>query len=632
MLEGPMSEMPDEYLRRVPEQLDRILSSVTFSGSERHRRFLQFVVEQALKGDTDKLNEFVVGFEVFHKNESFDPRIDSIVRVEVRRLRERLKKYYEEEGQADPIVITIRPRSFVPVFTEAAVAASVDGSEAAAPARVSWRERLPSRRTWLLAASAILCGAAGTALFFTFWWKPPAPPRMASILILPFHTLSGQELLGDGVADSLITGLAGIPGLRVIARGSGIQIQQAGTPPARLATDLNIDYLVDGSVQTRNGKVVVSAKMTDTRSQSYVWAETRECAPEKLSGLEQELTAAIAARIRLPRPPPGVRPERRRAANWEAYALFLKAQYQWYQMDRGGLEKAAALFEQAVQGDPGYAPAWAWLAQSYHLMALRNEGQDPALVAKGRQAAAKAMALDDQLAEAHDAAGSYSTLDWEWAAAEKSFRRAVELNPDWAHGHLLYSLLYLAPTGRTKEAAAEAFRARELDPLTQITRFLGTEVLYFNRDYSHALAEAEDLRKPAGGPTPADRVYFLSLSHLGQGKRALEEMRRAAQPADDLSPNAPTYGYLLAKQGDVQAARAVRQRLLHPPDKRYVSPVWVAMVSTALGDNDATFDQLRMAVRQHVPSAWQVAVEPAFDSLRSDPRYSEIVRAMGLKP
>jgi TolB-like protein len=630
---APMTDPTGDHSQRVREQLERILSSAMFAGSERHRRFLSFVVEQALKGDTDKLNEFVLGFEVFNKNDSFDPRIDSIVRVEARRLRERLKKYYQEEGQRDPIIITLRPRSFVPVFAEVGAAPAVEAASPA-PAAKRLRDWAPSHKMLAIVAGALLCGAAGTAILLSYWGKRiVAPPQTASILILPFQTLSGQESMGDGVTDSLITGLAGIPGLRVISRGSGIQLQQSGSSPYRTAADLNIDYLVEGTIQSRSGKIVVSAKMTETHSQSYVWAETRESTLEALPALERDMAGAIASRIRMPKPLPGSeRPERRRAANPEAYSAFLKGQYHWYQWDKGGLEKSIAFFEQAIQGDPNYAPAWAWLAQSYHILAVRDDGRDPAIIAKGRQAARKALALDDQLAEAYAAEGSFAALDWDWTGAERNFRRAIELNPDWAHGHLLYALWYLLPMDRGREALGEAFRARELDPLTQITRFLGTEVLYLNRDFPRALAEAEDLRKPATGPSPLDRVYYLSMSQLGKGKRALAELRQATQPPDDVSPGAALFGYLLAQQGETQQARAIRNRLLRPSGQNYVSPILIATVSAGLGDKDEAFRQLRLAVSHHVPGICQMRVDPVFDSLRSDPRYNDILRAIGLKP
>lgn len=622
-----MSGPADDKERRIREQLDRILSSTTFSGSERHRQFLRFVVEQSLKGDTDKLNEFVLGFEVFNKSDSFDPRIDSIVRVEARRLRERLRKYYQEEGAHDSIVITLRPRSFVPDFAEP--------SAAEVTTRSTRRAWLASHKTAAVAVAALLCGAVATALLLPLRWKRPPIPTTTSIVVLPFQTLSAaaeQEVLGDAIADTIITGLAGIPGLRVISRGSGIQFKESGRSPAQLATDLRIDYIVEGTVQVKDGHARVSAKLTDTRSQSYVWAETRETEITALAELERGLTEAIASRVRLPLPPGGgdwVR--RRRAATFESYGAFLKGQYYWYQADSASAEKSIALFEEATRGDPKYAPAWAWLSQGYMVQILRDDGRDAALIAKGRQAATTALALDDQLAEADAAVGSYAALDWNWSEAERYFRRAIQLDPGWAQGHLMYALMYLLPHRQLPEAVREVLRAHELDPVTRTTRLMLEEVFYFNREYSRAIAESEDPLKPRTAPSPGDRVYFLSLSLSGQGKRALAELSAAVPPGQDTSPASGVLGYLLAKHGDRRQALALRQRLAQQSTRTYVSPLSLALISVGLDDKDEAFRQLLTAVARRVPASCQITVDPVFDPLRSDPRYAEVVRGMGLK-
>ncbi len=620
-----MAELDEDRKQRIQTELDRIVSSTAFSGSERHRQFLRFVVEQALKGATDKLNEFVLGFEVFNKNESFDPRIDSIVRVEARRLRERLRKYYEEEGRDDPIIITLRPRSFVPAFEDAAAAH--------APAGARLRAWLPSHKTVVVAAVALLCGAVGMAVFLrSRWGRPPRPPS-ASILVLPFQQVApaaNQEWLGDGIADAVITGLAGIPGLRVISRGSGIQVKESGRLPAETAADLKVDYIVEGTVQVRDDRIVVSAKMTNTHTQSYVWAQTLEKEVAALSDLEREITGAIASRIRLPQPP-GMRDriERRRAANGQAYGAFLKGQYYWYQWEDGGVEKSIAYFEEAIRGDPNYAPAWAWLSQGYHIQVLREDGQNPAVIAKGRQAAQKALELDDRLAEAHAAVASYAALDWDWNAADREFRRAVELNPDWAHGHVMYATLCLVPTGRLREATGEVFRAHELDPLTRFTRTMLAEVLYLNRDYPRAMAEYEDLRKPAN--TPINSRYFLSLSFSGQGQKALAEFSRSVSATDVRSPDLSVLGYLEARYGDRGKALAIRQRLIEVSRKHPLPPLAIAQVSAGLGDLDDVFRQLRQAVARHSPSVPQVVADPVFEPLRKDGRFAEVLRDLGLE-
>lgn len=612
---GPAEDQKDS----IRAELQRILASTAFSGSDRHRRFLSYVVEQALKGDTEKLNEFVLGFEVFNKNESFDPRIDSIVRVEARRLRERLRKYYQEEGQTDPLIVTLRPRSFVPEFTQR--------NAPTTPTVAHW---FHSRRIWLVAVAALLLGAAGTAVFLSFRPRPFIPPSTAAIIVLPFQTFAGSPdpELGSALADSIISGLAGNPGLRVISRGSSIQFNETSGSRFERASSLGVDYIVEGSVRVTGARASVSAKLTDVHTQSYLWADTRETDTARLTDLEHELTRAILARIRLPAPPPGVRRLPQRPANSpQAYGAFLKGQYYWYQGGRDSLAKSAALFEEALRDDPAFAPAWAWLSQSYLLMVFHEDGRNPEALTKGRQAANKSLELDPSLAEAHAAVGSYAALDWNWADAERRFRRATELNPDWAQGHLMFSIMYLVPTRQFPEAVQEVFHAHSLDPLTSITRSMLAEVLYFNRDYARAIAESEDLRKNTVGP-PADRAYLLSLSLSGQGQRALAEMTRPG--ADDNPLGLSLRGYLQGRHGDRTQAEAIRTQLTARAKSSNIPPMSLALVSMGLNDHDEALRQLRIAVTNHVPAITQVAADPVFEPLRKDPRFADLLRQMGL--
>ncbi len=597
----------------VQAQLDRILSSSAFSGSDRHRQFLAYVVGQALKDDTSKLNEFVLGFEVFNRGEKFDPRIDSIVRVEARRLRERLKKYYDEEGRDDPIVISMRPRSFIPQFEK-----RVDASRTSM--RADWRRWLSNHARAAVIAVGLICLLVLAAVLFPRMMRPPGPPETTSILILPFQTLSpasGQEYLGSAIADSIITGLGGSPGLRILSKGG----QQGAADPAA-------DYIVEGTIQVKEDLLKVSVKMTDTRAQSYIWAETRESTLEGLADLERAMTNAIAARVRVPLPPGGgdmVR--RRRAASPEAYGAFLKGQYYWYQTDRASLEKSLELFTKVTTLDPEYAPGWAWLSLTYQLQVLGPEREAQLSLAKSRQAAAKAMQLDDQLAEAQAAAAGCASLDWNWEQAGKGFRRAIQLNPAWAQGHLMYAVWYLIPTGQAKEAMGEVLRAHELDPLTRITRIMLAEVLYLNGEYSRAIAESEDLYNPAAPDSPGNRVYFLALSFNGQGKRALAAV--GSIPENDSSPTAGVVGYLQAKHGDRQVARAIQQRLLAGTGERPASPMAIAIVSVGLGDNDQAIAQLTKAVSQRSPGVVLLAVDPIFEPLRPDKRFTSLVQTIG---
>ncbi len=616
----------EEQRARIRAELERVLASNAFAGSERHRSFLGFVVEQALRGDTDKLNEFVLGFEVFGKSDNFDPRIDSIVRVEARRLRERLRKYYDEEGASDPLRISLRPRSFVPQFEEAATAS---------PHRVArLLDWLPSHKSIFIAAAALVCGVVGTILLLPHH-PPPGTPggRDASLLVLPFVVQAApadQQMLGDSIADALITGLTGVPGLRVMSRGSAIQFQAAGRQPGN---DLKVDYILEGHLQVKEKRVEITARLTETRTGSYVWAQTRDVSLDELPQLEAAMARQIAARINVPLgSEAGARVMRRPAANWQAHAAFLRGQYYWYQWDPGGVEKSVQLFEESLKLDPNYAPAWAWLAQSLQLAVMREDGMDQAVIQRGRAAARKALELDPQLAEAHAAMGAYQALEWNWSGAGASFQRAIELNPNLAQTYLLQATMYLVPTGQLKEAMGAGMRALDLDPVTRITRGMMARMFYYNHEYTRAMAELQDLRGNDSSPKPEDLFYFLSMGLSGDSNRAINELRKRLPAGRRDVPEYGVIGYFLARNGDRAGAKQILNELLQQQKKSRLPFPATALVQTGLGDYDAVFQQFDAAVSRHDPMVGQILADPVFDPIRKDARYRNLLSRMEIQP
>ncbi len=620
------SHMDDAQRQRVVEQLGRILSSSTFSGSERHRRFLSFVVEETLKGDTDKLNEFVLGFEVFNRGESFDPRVDSIVRVEARRLRERLKKYYEEEGRQDSLVITFRPRSFVPHFETRELKPEGSGRRPG---------KLVSRRALILIGVAVL--AAVVTAVSTLVWRKMSPRPLEgppSILVMPFQNLSSGEdkaHLGESMDDALITGLARIRGLRVISRGSVIQLSESGQSPVEMAASLGVDYIVDGTILIREDRVRISAKMTNVHTQSYIWAHSYERDAKKLIDVEQELAEAIASQIRVALAPDFRRRlERRRATTREAYAAFLKGQYFWYRFGEGGAEKSLVLFEKAIKEDPNYAPAWAWLSQSYHVLYLQSDGRNANLLKKGRMAAEKALALDSDLAEAQAAVAAYAALDWDWERADQGFVRALDLNPGWAHGHAMYATICLVPTGRLDEALRHTLRAIELDPMNQAFRMMLARLMYERREFQRSVAEFEEISGGRDAEAPPIPAYVLALAQIGKAEKTLPKLRSMRDAHPESTMAAAQLGYVLAQTDAKDQAREILNTMKARNSKTYVSPLQIALISIGIGDFTSAIDEIRLAVDAHIPRVIEIGVDPVYDPLRSDPRFAELVRRIGL--
>ncbi len=419
----------------VRTQLRKILSSRTFARSERLARFLNFTVEQTLAGQSEAIKEFVIGVEVFDKDATYDPRMDPIVRVEARRLREKLRKYYETDGSGDPIYIEFPTGSYAPL--------------------VHTREEAP---------------ALGKA-------RPAADNAIA---VLPFTNLSSEqenEYFSDGLTEELINALTKVDGLRVVAWSSAFQLKGKPRDIRRIAEQLGVRAVLEGSVRRTNDRLRITAQLVDTTDGHYLWSETYERPLTDVFAIEDEISSAIVGVLRIKLTGPAGRSlVTRYTENLQAYHLYLKGRFHWNKRTEGDLYKALGFFEQANKSEPNYAPAYAGIADAYIM--LGEHGAAPALsiMRKARAAASRALEIDARLAEAHVSLGSISALyEWNWAEAELHFRRAIELNPSYPTGHHWYGYDYLAPQGRLPEALAELERAHHLDPLSLIiTTSVGT--------------------------------------------------------------------------------------------------------------------------------------------------------------
>ena len=369
----------------VRTQLRKILSSSTFARSERLARFLTFTVEQTLGGRGENLKEFVIGVEVFDKNEKYDPRMDPIVRVEARRLREKLRKYYETEGHDDALYIDFPTGAYVPL--------------------VKTRE------------------AAGVS-------KPAATRAENAIAVLPFVNLSSEqenEYFSDGLTEELINALTKVEGLRVVAWSSAFQLKGKARDIRRIAEQLRVRAVLEGSVRRTADRLRITAQLVDTTDGHYLWSETYERAIKDVFSIQDEISSAIVGALRIKLTGSAGRSLiTRYTENLQAYHLYLKGRFYWNKRTEEDFYKALGFFEQAIQIDPNYAPAYAGMADSYIM--LGEHGSVPALsiMRKARATASRALEIDPSLAEAHVSLGSVAGLyEWNWRESEQHFRRAL---------------------------------------------------------------------------------------------------------------------------------------------------------------------------------------------------------------
>lgn len=444
----------------VRAQLGRILASGGFRDAGRLGAFLRFVVEETLRGEGSRLKEAVIGVEVFQRPADYDPRIDPVVRVEARRLRARLDDYYAGPGQADRLRISLPKGAYVPVFEESSPAGGT------APVR---RTR---RFLWLAPVPVLLALAA-----FVLLRRPPSPPQEVRLLVLPFSNVSedpANEYFSRGLTEELIDALSQLDGLKVIARSIAFQYAAHNVDVRRVAGSLGVTAVVEGSVRKNGDQLRITAQLINASDGFQVWSQTWDRKMADIFAVQEEIARAIVSQLR-PQLPVKDRSllARRYRGNVEAYNLYLRGRHELSRFDEQSARRAVDLFQAATALDPGFAPAFAGLSYVYTFFAYYDEDNSRKWFGAAREAAQKALALDDRLPEAHTALGfALAFHEWDWNRASREFHRALELDPNSADAHAWHAAAVLLPQAQLDEANREFGRALELDPRNALTAFV----------------------------------------------------------------------------------------------------------------------------------------------------------------
>jgi tetratricopeptide (TPR) repeat protein len=380
--------------------------------------------------------------------------------------------------------------------------------------------------------------------------------------------------------------------------------------------------------------VKVSAQLVHAADDRHLWAEDYERDAKDVLRLESELARAIARQIRVAvTDDEAERLKKAAPVDPVAHQLYLKGRFYWNKRMPDAYQTALRYFQQAIDRDPGYAPAYSGLADTYALLAVPPSEVAPPteMMPKARQAAFKALELDDTLAEAHTSlAFVLAQFDWNWKEADREFERAIELNPGYASARYWYAL-HLAAQGRLDDALAEDRRALELDPLSLIVNTSLGRTLYFSRRFDEAV---EQLRKTIEmDPAFPIAHYRLGLVYAAKGqlRDAIAEYEKLQGPAAVSLAPALT-GNALGRSGDAAGARRMIARLAALSKERYVPAAHVAFIHVGLGDRDQAFAWLAKARDERSDFIRFVKVDPLFDPLRSDPRFPELVKSVGLEP
>jgi TolB-like protein/Flp pilus assembly protein TadD len=520
------------------------------------------------------------------------------------------------------------PPEAAPGNGDAAKAQPATEAKRLSPARVRTKR-------WSILLLAFLLGVLAAAVWRSGYWlnfRDTISPRKDKIVLAvrPFQNLSGdpgQDYIAVGLTEEMVSRLGQLHGKSMgVIR---LSPTYAAATPERLRKDINADYILEGSVRRIEDRVAITARLIQVRNQTVVWGESYDRDVMDLLRVQSEVARAIATEVLTNLPHEAAPP---REVNREAYLKYLEGRYFWNKRTPEDFTKAITLFQQSIDLDPTYAPPYAGLADCYMLLGSAPYTALPPKEAfpKGEAAARKALQLDDTLAEAHVSLG-YAELVYEWnfAAAQSEFERAIELRPDYATAHQFYAY-YLTSMGRLDEAIAERKKAVELDPINPLLASALGEAYFQDRQFDLTV-------KQYARSLELDPSYAVALVNLGRAfeqKGMHQPAREAYKKVLALSPSSSAIVALLGHDYAVSGERTEAERAIAALQEMsrhsYVPSVYTALVYTGLGENDRAFEWLDKAADERCDYLVYIPTDPSADPLRRDPRFEKLLKRIGL--
>jgi serine/threonine-protein kinase len=571
----------------VSEQLARIVNSPRFISSARLCRFLTHVVNRTINGDLDSLKEFSIAVDVFDRTSEYDPNIDAIVRVEARRLRAKLKEYYEGPGRSDPVLIALRPGSYVPIFR--------------------WLDPQPPNQAQEIGATV--------------------QSIAASVAVLPFVNIGSdpeQDYFCDGISEEIINLLTHIPGLKVIARSSAFQFKGRSVDIREVGRRLDADVIIEGSVRKAGDKLRITAHANETESGHHLWSETFARELKDVFAIQEEIAKAVGGLLRLHMP------EVRLAVHahdqdLEAYTRYVKARVLIYQQSPETLRAALRQLRELIEVFPDYAPAYSGIAETNGHLALFGFVSGRAVYPEMKATAERGYALNPESGETCTVLGGLRAwFEYRRDEAYRLYDRALKLQPGLARTYRYRAMAVLCQ-GNIEAAESGLRRATELDPLCASDCARTAYVNYVKGDFPSA---AEDIELSFGldRDYPEARFYQGLLRFRQEDYGGVVECLSQSGFPFDIG----VLGAAYARQGRESLARECVERLTRLAALQYVSPLAEAFAAIGMKHFDLAFQRLNQAIEDKTAFVNLLAIEPFFEPLRNDQRFTTLLKRLNL--
>jgi eukaryotic-like serine/threonine-protein kinase len=504
---------------------------------------------------------------------------------------------------------------------------------AAVPAAI---QKPSTRKSWIIAVAVLLVAMAAAGSWF--WRGRTSASQIESIAVIPFASSGGNadsDFLSDGLTESLIASLTHVPQLKVKSRNSVFRYKGKDVDVQQVGKDLTVDALLTGRIVQHGDTIQVSAELTNVRDNTEIWGEQYERKASDVISLQQQIAGDVADKLRSKLS--GAEKQqvtKQGTQNPEAYQLYVKGRYYWNKRTVADLQTAISYFNQAINKEPGYAQAYAGVADVYVVESAYG-GDAGDFFAKSKAAAKKALELDPTLARPHADLGlAKMQYDWDFPGGEAEFRKAFELDPSDATAHQWFSQSLSYMGGRAQEAIDEGNRAHELDPLSPIIGYAQASAYLFGRQVDKAI----EMEKKVNAENPAFSVGHLALAWMYWAQHKYPEFIQESQTYAQLSGDKNDVEYAAALDSGYRsggwpsaAHKGIEAFLAQRKAKtNYLAPYFIAELYADLGDKDHAFEWLNIAYQEHCPWLVTLPVEFTFDSLRSDPRYAELVHKIGL--